>query len=212
MSLLARLFPKSRRPRKASTSEVRAFFEGAAQSEEHYPSTIDPRIQFVQVALSHFGDLNGKRVIDVGCGKGRFARIFQQENPGAMVAAVDIAEAMLAHATGLERAAATMTQLPFRDNSFDAACAIESLEHAVDVPKAISEICRVVRPGGKVMILDKNVEKWGHFETPDWEQWFDRSQVEKILRRYCSTASSRPIAYWEDVQPDGLFLVWLAVK
>jgi malonyl-CoA O-methyltransferase len=62
------------------------------------------------------------------------------------------------------------------------------------------------------MILDKNVEKWGHFETPDWEQWFDRSQVEKILRRYCSTASSRPIAYWEDVQPDGLFLVWLAVK
>lgn len=212
MSFLGRLFQKTRRPRNASTAEVRAFFEDAAESEEHYPSTIDPRIQFVQVALQHFGNLNGKRAADIGCGKGRFARIFQEQNPQSMIVAVDIAQAMLAHATGLERAAATMTHLPFRDNSFDAACAIESLEHAVDVPKAVSEICRIVRPGGKILILDKNVEKWGRFDTPDWEQWFDRTQMEKILGRYCSTVSSRPIAYWEDIQPDGLFLVWLAVK
>src|SRR5580698_7258436 len=60
-----------RKPRAASTAELRAFFNEAASSEEHYPSTIDPRIFHVKLILDHLGDLNGKRVADVGCGKGR---------------------------------------------------------------------------------------------------------------------------------------------
>ena len=99
--------------------------------------------------LEHLGDLSGKRVADVGCGKGRFARIVQGavSRPRA-VCAIDLAEAMLAHVPkDIHRAAATMTALPLATGSCDGAYATESLEHAVDIPAAVAELCRIVKPG-----------------------------------------------------------------
>lgn len=202
-----------RKPRKASTRELREFFNDAASSEEHYPSTIDPRILHVKLVLDHLGDLSGKLVADVGCGKGRFARVIQERYPAARVCAVDIAEAMLAHVPqGVYRTAAAMTELPLASGSCDGAYATESLEHAVDIPKAVAELCRIVKPGGRIVIIDKDVKAWGRLETPPWERWFGRAELEKLLAKHCEAVSSRPISYWEDVKPDGLFLAWLAVK
>ena len=65
-----------------------------------------------------------------------------------------------------------MTALPFPDSAFDAAYATESLEHAVEIEKAVHEMCRVVKPGGRIVIIDKNAEHWGKLETPAWEKWF----------------------------------------
>lgn len=196
-----------------SGAEIRAFFNQAAQDEEHYPSSIDPRIWHVKLVLSHLGNLAGKRVADIGCGKGRFARIVQERNPFAIVLALDLAEAMLAHVpTDIHRCAARMTALPLATSSCDGAYATESLEHAVDIPRAIGELCRIVKPGGRIAIIDKNIEAWGRMQTPDWEQWFGRREIEKLLARHCRDVTSQPISYWEDVEPDGLFLAWLAVK
>jgi ubiquinone/menaquinone biosynthesis C-methylase UbiE len=105
-----------------------------------------------------------------------------------------------------------MTELPFADGSFHAAYATESLEHAVEIPTAVAEICRVVVPGGRIVIIDKNAAQWGRLETPEWERWFHRKELERLLRRHCREVSSRFISYWEDVPPDGLFLAWLARK
>jgi len=197
---------------------IREFFNQAAADEEHYPSTIDPRILHVKVVLEHLGyskdgDLNGKRVADVGCGKGRFARIVKEKNPRASVVALDLAEAMLRPIPAeIERVAASMTALPLASEAFDGAYATESLEHAVDIPAAVAELARIVKPGGRIVIIDKNAEAWGRLETPAWERWFGRKELENLLGRHCREVSSRPISYWEDVEPDGLFLAWLAVK
>jgi len=202
-----------KQPRKASTAELRAFFNEAASSEEHYPSTIDPRIFHVKLVLEHLGDLSGKQVADVGCGKGRFARIIRERYPSARICALDIAEAMLERVpAGIDRAAATMTELPISTGSCDGAYATESLEHAVDIPKAVAELCRIVKPGGRIVIIDKDVKAWGRLETPAWERWFGRAELEGLLGKHCTAVSSRPISYWEEVEPDGLFLAWLAVK
>src|SRR3954463_3927256 len=83
--------------RSPSTAEVRDFFNNAALDEEHYPSTIDPRIYHVKLMLQHLGNLNEKCVADVGCGKGRFAQIVRVQYPSASVHALDVAEAMLAY-------------------------------------------------------------------------------------------------------------------
>ncbi len=196
-----------------STLEIARFFNEAARDEEHFPSSIDPRIYHVKLVLSHLGDITEKRVADIGCGKGRFARIVAERNPGARVIALDLAEAMLRSAdAGLERCAASMTALPLATSSCDGAYATESLEHAIDIDSAVSELCRIVKPGGRILIIDKNAEHRGRLKTPEWEKWFDRREVERLLRRHCSQVSSQLISYWEDVEPDGLFIAWLAVR
>ena len=197
----------------ALTEEIRRTFDEASRDEEHFPSTIDPRIQHVQLILKFFGDLADKRVLDVGCGKGRFARVLAEQNPRAEIWGLDISEEMLRFVPpGIHTRAGLMTELPFEDSSFDCVYATESLEHAVEIANAVSEMCRVLKPGGRLVIIDKNAEHWGRFKTPAWERWFSREEIERLLRRDCRYVTSNFISYWEDVSPDGLFLSWFATK
>lgn len=213
MGLLERWRRRNPPRERVETGEVRAFFEEAAASEEHYPSTIDPRILHVRCVLEHLGPLGRGRVADIGSGKGRFARLVKQHNPEATVVALDLAQAMLRQVPeGIERVAATMTHLPLATASLDAAYAIESLEHAVDIEAAIRELGRVVKPGGHLVVIDKNAQKWGQLATPRWERWFGQQELEALLRRHFGPARSEPISYWEDVPADGLFLVWRALR
>jgi ubiquinone/menaquinone biosynthesis C-methylase UbiE len=192
---------------------IRGCFDAASADEEHFPSGIDPRIYHVKLVLEWLGDLGPGRALDAGCGKGRFARIVAERNPGAQVWGLDISPAMLAFCpAGIRRCCGALTELPFASEAFDGAYATESLEHAVDIETAVAELCRVVKPGGRIVVIDKNVEHWGRLETPAWEKWFDRRRFEKLLRRHCRQVSSRFISYWEDVPPDGLFIAWTAEK
>jgi ubiquinone/menaquinone biosynthesis C-methylase UbiE len=191
--------------------EIRRSFNQASHDEEHFPSTIDPRIQHVQVLLKYFGTLTDKQVLDVGCGKGRFARVLLERNAGVKISGLDISEEMLACVpAGINKVSGMMTELPFADSAFDCVYATESLEHAVEIDRAVAEMCRVLKPGGKLVIIDKNASHWGRFKTPAWERWFERRELEKLLERDCSSVRSEFLSYWEDVAPDGLFLVWYA--
>jgi len=202
----ARLTPELR-------ARIQSSFDDASADEEHFPSTIDRRIYHVKLIREHMGPLAGRRVLDVGCGKGRFARVLLEEQPGAEIWGLDISEEMLRYVpAGIQTRAGSMTELPFEDAFFDGAYATESLEHAVEIERAVAEICRVVKPGGRIAIIDKNAEHWGRLETPEWERWFKPKELEGLLRRHCRDVSSRYISYWEDVKPDGLFVAWTAVK
>jgi len=210
-----RLFSKRERARLTPElrARIQASFDEAVRDEENFPSTIDPRIFHVKLIRGHLGDLAGKRILDVGCGKGRFARILHDDEPQAEIWGLDISEQMLRFVpAGIHTRAGSMTELPFDDASFDGAYATESLEHAVEIERAVSEICRVVKPGGRIAIIDKNAEQWGRLATPEWERWFTPNELKRLLRRHCSQVESRFISYWEDVEPDGLFVAWLAVK
>jgi malonyl-CoA O-methyltransferase len=193
--------------------QIRLSFDEASADEEHFPSTIDPRIRHVQVLLEYFSLSGNERILDVGCGKGRYGRVLLTQHPALRITGLDISERMLHYApAGMSRVSATMTELPFASSAFDAVYATESLEHAVDIELAIAGMCQVLRPGGKLAIIDKNLEHWGKLKTPAWERWFNRREVEKLLRRHCRSVRSEPISYWDDVAPDGLFLIWFARK
>ena len=160
---------------------IRAAFDRDSSDEEHFPSTIDPRIYHVKLILDFFGDLGGKTVLDVGCGKGRFARILQERYPTAEIWGLDISAEMLRHVPeGIHTAQGPMTDLPFPDGRFDAVYATESLEHAIEIEAAVAEMCRVTRMGGRIVVIDKNVEMTGRLETPVWEKWFGRSEERRV--------------------------------
>ncbi len=193
--------------------QIRHEFDRASLDSEHFPETIDPRILHVQEILKWFGGLNGKSVLDVGCGKGRFARVLHERFPEAEVHGLDISPAMLKFVpAGIATQVGMMTALPYPSGRFDFVYATESLEHAVETELAVSEMCRVLKPGGRLVIIDKNAEHFGRLQTPAWERWFGREELERLLRRDCREVSSRPISYWEDVAPDGMFLAWFATK
>ncbi|MBI3696984.1 MAG: class I SAM-dependent methyltransferase [Acidobacteria bacterium] len=192
---------------------IRAAFDRDSSDEEHFPSTIDPRIYHVKLILDFFGDLSGKSALDVGCGKGRFARILHERYPEAEIWGLDISAEMLRYVPeGIHTKQGPMTDLPFPDGRFDAVYATESLEHAIEIEAAVGEMCRVTRPGGRVVIIDKNVEMTGRLETPAWEKWFGRREMERLLGRHCRQVESQFLSYWEDVAPDGLFLAWKAIR
>src|SRR5580765_235729 len=95
MSILDRLWHRRPPVRTADPATIREFFNQAAAEEEHYPSTIDPRILQVKVVLEQLGDLTGERVAAVGFVKGRFARIVKEKNLSPSVVALDVAQAMM---------------------------------------------------------------------------------------------------------------------
>jgi malonyl-CoA O-methyltransferase len=37
---------------------------------------------------------------------------------------------------------------------------------------------------GKILIIDKNIDCWGKYDTPEWEQWFDKKGLSKIMKKY----------------------------
>lgn len=97
----------------------------------------------------------GDRALDVGCGDGAFTAVLAEA--GARVIGVDVAQ------TALDRAGARDQELdlrlipidgplPFEDCRFDLVWASEVLEHVVDTARWLSEVRRVLNPGGRLLI------------------------------------------------------------
>lgn len=106
--------------------------------------------------LDAFGTIAGGRLLDVGCGKGRFGAHLARR--GAEVVGLDRSAGMLAQASYPGRVRASAARLPFADSSFDGAFAVEVFEHLPRPAWAacLREIGRVLRPGGRFVLIDKN--------------------------------------------------------
>ncbi len=132
-------------------AEVAARFDAAEGRFKGSVGADDVRLRAVLRAL---GPVGGIRILDLGCGKGRFAAHLAEG--GAEVVGLDLSAAMLGRAEGVARVLGSARRLPFGPATFDAVVAIEVLEHVGDVDPVLLEARRVLRPGGRLAIVDKN--------------------------------------------------------
>jgi Methylase involved in ubiquinone/menaquinone biosynthesis len=106
--------------------------------------------------------IEGQQVLDIGSGPGLLVRdIAQQVGPSGAVVGLDMADNMLESAKALCSDFKTVTfkhgdamSLPFPDNSFDAVVSTQVYEYVPDLNTALSEFARVLRPGGRGVIVD----------------------------------------------------------
>lgn len=139
------------------------------------------------------GKLRGKTLLDAGSGTGIFSK--GAVDRGAVVTSLDVGKELLdqvAKKCQSERVVGSVTNLPFKDCSFDIVLSTEVIEHSTDPQKAIRELCRVAKPGGILIITVPNevwkfsvsVADWlrvrPYHGNENWISWLDlKRSVEK---------------------------------
>ncbi len=188
--------------------KLKAEFESVSESFMDDISTNDGRYEYINNLVAGY-DRKEIKVIDVGCGKGRYISKLVASYKNAKFYAVDISENVMRHVKGesICKKVGTLTNIPFDDNSFDIAFTCEAIEHAVDVESAVEELARVVKPGGHIVIIDKNAKALGKFDISSWEQWFDVDELQRMIEKYCDNVRVFENVLYED-QNDNLFCIW----
>jgi 2-polyprenyl-6-hydroxyphenyl methylase / 3-demethylubiquinone-9 3-methyltransferase len=107
----------------------------------------------------------GAILLDVGCGAGLLAP--HLAGKGYVHVGVDLRRSSLnlAAAHGVRVIQGDVTALPVASASADVVVAGEILEHVTDVPATVAEVCRVVKPGGLVVLDTLNNTMIGRFVT-----------------------------------------------
>ena len=101
-----------------------------------------------------YAPLDGRWILDVGCGIGTYVRRFREFSPH--VYGIDISAKRLAQAGLSNLVAAAGEMLPFRDESFEVIVFNEVIEHVADDRQTLSDALRVLRPGGHIVIYAPN--------------------------------------------------------
>jgi ubiquinone/menaquinone biosynthesis C-methylase UbiE len=189
------------------------------------PGHADETAPWYQLVLEYLGDIRGRKVLEVACGRGCFSRVLAGR--GARVCGADFSGAALRIASRKSPltesrdvparfAQADAQRLPFADESFDIVVSCETVEHLRDPQAALAEMARVCRSGGLLYLTTPNYANAmglyylyargrGKIATPGGDQPYDRvflfPQIRNMVRR----------AGWKIVRTDGTvhqFPIW----
>jgi ubiquinone/menaquinone biosynthesis C-methylase UbiE len=122
------------------------------------PAAHNPLMRAEQCAmLEQWPAVEGRRALDLACGTGRYSRLLAQARATRIVA-LDFCLPMLRQVSAATRVCASMMQLPFADQSFDVVISGLALGHASNVYAWMTEVARVLVPGGTLLYSDFHPE------------------------------------------------------
>jgi malonyl-CoA O-methyltransferase len=150
--------------------------------------------------------IHNKDVLDAGCGAGRYLRFLQQFQPRSLTG-TDFSPNMIAQAKtkfassdSLSLQVAHLERLPFEDVSFDVVLCTLVLGHVQHLISAMSELARVLRSGGTLIISD--FHPFGYLLG--WQRTFQDKKDEWLAVKYYTHLHSE---YFDCFQHTGLELV-----
>ena len=135
-------------------------------------------------------------ILDVACGTGEFAKLLLEKNPQQQITGVDISEEMLEIAKDKLRdypnvnlSNNSVTSLPFSDESFELVICANSFHYFEHPQPALTEMKRVIKPNGKLIILDwcrdymllKIVDALLKITDPAHQKCYTQSELNHLL-------------------------------
>ncbi|MBZ5527519.1 MAG: methyltransferase domain-containing protein [Acidobacteriia bacterium] len=165
------------------------------------PAHEDSSSPWYDLVRERLGPVSGLRILEVACGRGGFVR--ELTRAGAHVTGCDFSASALRITqeklhVPTDPAAPPLVQgdaqkLPFAAHSFDLVISCETIEHVPDAQRALQEMFRVTRPGGRLFLTTPNYlnfmglyEIYAKFRHPHRkdDQPFDRRQWFLQVRRW----------------------------
>ena len=154
-------------------------------------------------------------MLDLGTAKGRYLRRLRAMGVTVHMTGQDVHPSFFPFMPkGVAKGVGTVLRSGWPDASFDVVTLCEVLEHCIDLPAAIRELSRILAVGGKLIIIDKNIERLAYWPggIPPWEQWFDRDALASLLREngFVVERIASDLSY--ENRRDGLFFGLSAVR
>jgi SAM-dependent methyltransferase len=151
----------------------------------------------------------GSTILDAGCGTGTNSR--RLARAGYRVTGVDFSEFALREAEGasaglgIDFGRGDLTKLAFPDHMFDGVFCFGVLMHVPELEKALSELIRVLKPGGCLMLMETNASS---MEMLAFRLYWKRNEKVRVVRKPCG------IETWSETAEGPLlarkmFIPWL---
>ncbi len=155
-----------------SHEKIAATFDSWAQSGQA-ERLADAHGDVVRQVIARMNIRPGQQILDLGCGSGWATRLLGSAAPGSGAIGVDVSPSMIARAEATHDLTAraryergAFEKLDFKDAKFDRVFSMEALYYAVDLERALSEVFRVLKPGGSADVVLDHFEESAH--TQHW--------------------------------------------
>jgi len=221
--------------------KIKKFFNERIKlrGEKTFKAEIDKNNLSGQKILDYLKKNIGNGVIlDAGCGEGRFSKYFIEK--GAKIKSMDFSKEYVKIAKKNigkgDFILGSVTNIPFKDESFDYIFSVDVLQHVPKTDKAIQEFYRVLKKNGELIIIDKN--KFGlnskyfvpqkiiqkYKEATEWryeefkEKWFNPRKLKRKLEKVFPKATYEYLIEEEKtkifkiIPALNLFVAWKAIK